>query len=79
MTGEADTSESNGDADRYCEALSANLHTIFFFSALSDEDKDAAAVNAIKTAIDQIGESAVRGSFGAMHSLLRDRVRRAFP
>ena len=79
MANETDSTDANDDTSRYCEALSANLHTIFFFSSLNDDDKARSAVRAINTAIDQVGEPAVRCSFGAMHAMLRDRVKKVFP
>lgn len=68
----------NDDQLRFTQALGENLQRLFFFSALNPAEKDAAALKAIHTAIDQIGEDAVRASLQYLHSSLRDKVMAVF-
>lgn len=66
------------DADRICQALSDNLHRIMFVVVMPDADRPAAALAAIQTAIDQVGEEPVRQAVRGLSKPLRSKIEGVF-
>ena len=63
------------EQSRVTQALHENLHRLqFFMQDMTQPQRDAACLSAIKTAIDQVGEDVVRQTMQHIDAGLRQRI-----